>query len=410
MLISARAWAAAGPSAGKTDMFFQELGIDGIVPSRPAKIASLLARTAELRQRQQNAQEQWEEALFHTHSFIESAERTRRDSAHAHWMDRWNYKSFARSYSVSPIKILPVSPSETLRQIGNPRFFVPPDFMPSIDRSPAMDMGDGVKVYWLRFSQDGENVYAKVLAPTDETPSTPSLIYAHGLCMETEMLNIPDTVYKDWARTGIRLILPDAPGHNRRVKHGLYGGESFMVSPPLSGLCHFAKAAREFAILTAWAHGEGRGKVALGGISLGALSAQVAAQASLSWPKEMRPDAIFLVTSTAAVSRLGMDSAIAKIALLDRAMQSWSEEELMKLASFIDADANPPLEPYQIVALFGRRDKVTPFLQGGEELIRKWQIPTNNLFVRDQGHFSAAFGFQANWMEPLGRLLEIIRL
>jgi predicted alpha/beta hydrolase family esterase len=54
-----------------------------------------------------------------------------------------------------------------------------------------------------------------------------------------------------------------------------------------------------------------------------------------------------------------------------------------------------PVDPCRIVLLIGRHDNVTPY-DGGQRLARNWQIPPENLFVRNQGHFSAAVGLEAD--------------
>ena len=38
---------------------------------------------------------------------------------------------------------------------------------------------------------------------------------------------------------------------------------------------------------------------------------------------------------------------------------------------------------------------MTPY-DGGQRLAKNWRIPTENLYVRDQGHFSAAIGLESD--------------
>ena len=239
-------------------------------------------------------------------------------------------------------------------------------------------------------------------------PRTPSLIYNHGLAMETEMLNIPDHLYRAWAKFGFRVILPDAPGHNRRVQLGYYGGESFLRCPPYSNLEHFSRIVRELGSWIGWAHDYYGGKVALGGISLGALSTQLTAQYAKDWPSKYRPDALMMTTTTAFIADLGQQSAIARATGLDRVARNWGKEEQAILNRLVDASAEPPLDPEKMVALLGKYDKVTPFL-GGITLASRWKIPKSNLFIRRQGHFSAAFGLQYDWA-PLRQLFKIVTL
>jgi hypothetical protein len=214
--------------------------------------------------------------------------------------------------------------------------------------------------------------------------------------------------YAGVAERGIRLILPDAPGHNRRVAPDCYGGESFMMSPPTSGLRNLAIAAKEFGIIATWCRANGSKRVAFSGMSLGALTSQVAAGRMASWPAEARPDALMLLTTTDRVSSLAFDSALAVVAGLDVAARAkgWRAASFVPLAGIVDAGSTPPLDPERIVLMIGERDVVTPF-DGGNRLAAKWRIPPKNLFRRDQGHFSAAFGLGID-ASPLNRIAAIL--
>jgi pimeloyl-ACP methyl ester carboxylesterase len=236
----------------------------------------------------------------------------------------------------------------------------------------------------------------------------PTLIFGHGLAIETEMMKGDLRGYGSLAERGMRVILPDAPGHNRRVADGLYGGESFIIAPPSSGLRHLAQAAKEFGIIAAWARGNGSKHVAFSGMSLGALTAQVAATRMGAWPSDARPDALMLLTTTDKVSSLALDSALAVVAGLNVASEAagWTATSFLPLAKIVDAAAVPPVDPERIVLLIGERDTVTP-IDGGRRLASKWQVPAKNLFRRDQGHFSAAFGLGAD-PSPFRRISEIL--
>jgi hypothetical protein len=148
--------------------------------------------------------------------------------------------------------------------------------------------------------------------------------------------------------------------------------------------------------------------VAFSGMSLGALTAQVAAGRTGKWPSDAKPDALMLLTTTDKVSSLALDSALAVIAGLNvaSAAAGWTATSFVPLAKIVDAEATPPLDPERIVLLIGERDTVTP-IDGGRRLATKWQVPAQNLFRRDQGHFSAAFGLGAD-PSPFRRISEIL--
>jgi pimeloyl-ACP methyl ester carboxylesterase len=206
----------------------------------------------------------------------------------------------------------------------------------------------------------------------------------------------------------MRIVLPDGPGHNRRCKTGLYGGESFLVEPPISAIQHFVRAAREYAAMIAWCRAQGLGKISLGGVSLGALTAQVAASRWRYWPAECRPDALFLVTPTARVSALPLESSLGQMADIDNEVRrhGWKAEQFQTLEPITDSTAEPPLDPANIVLLVGQRDDVTP-AAGGHQLAAQWRVPKDNLFVWDRGHFSAAIGLGVD-PAPYARMFAIL--
>jgi pimeloyl-ACP methyl ester carboxylesterase len=182
-----------------------------------------------------------------------------------------------------------------------------------------------------------------------------------------------------------------------------------MRRPPISGLLHFRQTARELASIIRWCRENGGGAVGLGGTSLGALTAQVVAERMGTWPDAARPDALMLVTTTDQVSALTFNSSLAAISGLDTAARraGWTANEIAELARFTDSNGRPPLDPARIVLLIGTRDDVTPY-DGGQRMAANWRIPAENLFVREQGHFSAAIGLEAD-PAPFIRTIDLLK-
>jgi hypothetical protein len=297
------------------------------------------------------------------------------------------------------------------------RLFAASDPLPQVTVSRRAQFR-GVAEYWLRFASPkpaggltsaDDTVWVHVYEPLDAPASMPSMIWAHGLSMELEMMASGPLDFLNLARAGIRVLMPDAPGHNRRVPTGFYGGDAFLREAPISGLDHFARTAGEFAAMIDWCHQAGSDRVALGGISLGALSAQVAAGHMDNWPASCRPEALLLLTTTDRVSELVTQSALGQVADVDRAVLAagWRADHVAALAKITDAAETAPLDPDRIVVLLGHRDNVTPYV-GGQRLARNWRLPSTNLFIRDQGHFSAAFGLAID-PAPYRRILEILK-
>lgn len=405
ILPAARCWAAAG--SGDVAAFAHELKLNDI----PGSIAERVRQTAALLRLSQAAQERWIGAAFGQAGHLAQAEAARRSAAHDYLTQRFAYLWFARRRHVAASHLDVPLPAALDGIDADPdRFFALPA-LPRVDQSAIVEHHD-VREYWLRFpSPEAPADTCWVHVYEGRRPGgrpLPSLIFGHGLAMEMEMMKGDMRGYRGLAAQGCRILLPDAPGHNRRVAPGLYGGESFMCRPPLSGLAHFQKAARELGAIIAWCRGEGNGRVALGGISLGALTAQVAATRMGKWPTDARPDALMLLTTTDAVSELTFHSSLAAVTGLKAAAEAagWDAAAVAELGRYTDATGPAPLDPTDIVLLIGRRDDVTPY-DGGRRLAENWRIPPENLFVRDQGHFSAAIGLGPD-PAPFSRILALL--
>jgi pimeloyl-ACP methyl ester carboxylesterase len=128
-----------------------------------------------------------------------------------------------------------------------------------------------------------------------------------------------------------------------------------------------------------------------------------------AWPASAKPDALMLITTTDRVSSLTFNSSLAAITGLDRAakLAGWSEAEIAHLAQFTDSGEKAPIDPARIVLLIGTRDDVTPY-DGGRRMAENWRIPAENLFVREQGHFSAAIGLEAD-PAPFIRTIDLLK-
>jgi pimeloyl-ACP methyl ester carboxylesterase len=408
---ASRAWAAAGISGGDPDRFADELDC-GRVPG----IAKRLKKTVALKRRSDDAFARWNDTVFGGNGDAAAAEEQRRGAAQNWFSHRFTYLMFARRHGLPAVRLDVPTPAEVMDEFAGTMadpdaYFSLPDPLPNVERSREVENGNVVE-YWLRFPTPGvdhDMVYAHIYEPKQKPAGgLPTLIFGHGLAIETEMMKGDLRGYGSLAERGMRVILPDAPGHNRRVADGLYGGESFIVAPPASGLRHLAQAAKEFGVIAAWARGNGSQHVAFSGMSLGALTAQVAAGRTATWPADAKPDALMLLTTTDKVSSLALDSALAVIAGLNVASEAagWTANSFVPLAGIVDAAPTPPIDPERIVLLIGERDTVTP-IDGGRRLATKWRVPEKNLFRRDQGHFSAAFGLGAD-PAPFRRITEIL--
>jgi hypothetical protein len=215
-------------------------------------------------------------------------------------------------------------------------------------------------------------------------------------------------------RKGLRVIRPEGPWHGRRRRPGTFGGEPAMAQGPLGFLQLFAAWGAEVAVLIDWTrrrNGEGSSaQVALGGVSLGALTSQLVATAARDWPERLRPDALILIACSENLKNVAFQGSLAAaIGLPARlAVQGWSEADIERYLPLMEPRGGPAMVPEKIVMTLGEADDLTPFA-GGLTLARRWQVPPANLFLRHQGHFSVAFDL-ARRPQPLDRLVEILGL
>ena len=299
-------------------------------------------------------------------------------------------------------------------------FPAPPPVAIEVSRELAGQHG---RESWLRFpssatraatrpgmgpgTQHGTTAWAHVYTPA-ERADPPSVIYLHGIVMETEMWQgIADPV-TELAGRGIRVIRPEGPWHGRRRVAGLYGGEPVMARGPAGMIELFEAWIAELGALIAWARSTSNGPVAIGGVSLGALTAQLAASVAPAWPEALRPDALLVVTTTGLVLDALREGALARAIgagdALDRA--GWRDADIARLGPLLEPRAASSVPGERSVVVVGMSDTVTPH-EGGRILARRWGVPERNVFEGWHGHFSTPLRLHRN-TEPLDRLVAIL--
>ena len=163
----------------------------------------------------------------------------------------------------------------------------------------------------------------------------------------------------------------------------------------------------EAAILLNWTRQLGSPIVAIGGVSLGALTSQLVASTSQAWPSTLRPDAMFLVTTTGTMLDL-VDGSLCRgvgfKAELERT--GWSTDDLNHWSPLLDPTQMPVMVPDRIVVALGKADDLMPYA-GGRALVDRWQVPDGNVFARPQGHFSVPLGMFAE-PAPIERFLTVL--
>ena len=290
--------------------------------------------------------------------------------------------------------------------------FACPAPMPQVERSRDVVV-NGERNYWLRFKSPDEamddQVYARVYEPAG-VANPPTLIFGHGICVEFDhWRGMVDEVHA-MTELGIRVIRPEAPWHGRRVPPGNYGGERIIATTPLGGLQHFIAAVREWAVLIDWARHDSDAPVAIGGSSLGSMTAQLVAERARHWPERLWPDAMFLVTHCGQFQEAVRDGSLGEEWRVGEAAESagWSVEEADRYTSLLSLGERPVVAADMIVSVLGSADTVTPFA-GAERYIARWGIPSENVFVSHQGHFSLPVGMMRD-KRALTRFAEVLRI
>lgn len=270
---------------------------------------------------------------------------------------------------------------------------------------------------WLRFAAPTSAVtgpaWARVAAPVVAggagSPPMPSLVFTHGIAMEPEFSASPRHALSALLTAGIRVIRPEGPWHGRRRLAGMYGGEPVLARGPGGLLDYFHAHVLELGRLVAWARATRGGPVCLGGVSLGALTAQLAAVAARNWPREMCPDALFLVAPSHSLLAVTFEGSLTRELGVPQAIRAggWSVDEINRWQPLLDPLAAPAVDPARIVVVIGRSDDVT-LTAGGEALVAAWKLPAENVFRAPAGHFSTSLGLARN-AAPFTRLLQVLR-
>ena len=395
-----RAWAAALAADGDVRAFLKALPC-GPVSQRllPRALAAVNARKRTLA----DAQYRWETAFFTSGPAIAEIEGERLTAAQALMSSR---SAFLPMHSIDPFPAVAwdVEQPASVHERHAPRlkpaaaFRVDAD-LKNIEASRGFRSGSGVQG-WIRFpspvSDVGDTAWARIASPCrasmrGSASGMPSLIFCHGIGMEPEFWKEQRLALNSFVGDGIRVIRPEAPWHGRRRAQGFYGGEPILARGPGGLLDYLHAAVREIGTLIAWARTTRGGPVALAGISLGALTAQVVATAAIHWPGDMRPDALFLIAPSISITRVTFEGSLTQSLGVPEAVlrAGWTAAAIEQWRPLLEPVGPPVVDPDQIVVVLGETDDVT-LAEGGEELVDAWRVPAANVFRFPAGHFTTS--------------------
>lgn len=408
-----RAWAAALEAQGDLDAFRAKTGID-----RPANIlGAALARQERDRIALAEADRAWFGALFGNSAASEDAlaeaERKRRSAAYRLEAARCYYLPAHFTSRIEKVR-WGIAPPETVeaahggRLVALEQAYAMPERAPDVERSLSYAAKDR-RHFWLRYPSpmaDAGMAWAHVMEPLNGKPFA-TLVFLHGIGVEHEYW--PDTrdTFARLVAEGWRVIQPEAPLHGRRRRNGYYGGEPILAGGPLGILDFMQAAVVEAGSYVRWAR-EAGGPVVLGGVSLGALTSQIAGSACRYWPNGARPDALFLVAPGGNFLRIVLESALATGLGLPAQMteSGWSPNALSHWQPLAETMNRPEMPAGRVVAALGSVDEVTHY-DDAREMIRTWEVPEENVFVAEKGHFSLSL--DSHWLQrALSRLQAVI--
>ena len=406
-----RAWAAASAAEGDADRFREETGTD-LPPLARGSILPLISR---LGQTYDAAMATWNEAFFApkapTSNQLDAAERARSCAAYRLMGARAAFLPWLRW--LPPARWEIPRPEDVEARHGHRRRT--PTTAYQVPNSPKVRVSYSIehrsaRRYWLRFRSPilGDTVSARVIEPIG-VAEPPTMISLHGIGVETEFWPPGYEALDTLLVNGVRLVFPDGPWHGRRRPSGYFGGEPIIAQAPEGMLTCMQAWSAEVSMLIAWARSSGSLMVALGGISLGALTSQMVASVSAAWPKPLQPDAVFLVATSDNLLGVVFDGTLTGGVGLSQELgrAGWTRDNLRSWLPLLEPQGPPVTGPDRVVMVLGEADTVTPFA-GGVDLAQRWNVPEDNLFLRRQGHFSVALGLASD-PAPVNRLLELMR-
>ncbi len=407
-----RAWAAALASGRALARFRAELAMDDL-PRAIAQPALMLVQNR--RAAYEEAAAAWERAFFGSAGAdpgpvaLVDAESARHEAAHQLMLTRFAFLPLRRRLPAVRWEVASPAEVEAVHgaRLAGPKTAYPAAAAPKVEVSRPVLSAYG-REYWLRYPAPtaGDTAWARVVEP-EYIRDPPTIIFLHGIAMENEMWRGSADVVSALALEGIRVVKPEGPWHGRRRLEGWYGGEPAIGLGPKGFLDLFQGWIAEVSALVGWAKGRGDSPVALGGVSLGALTAQRAAVAANLWPERCRPDALLLVATSGAMMDVAHSGSLASAVDLAPQIEAvgWTADELHRWLPLLEPQQAPAMDPSKVIMVLGHADDVTPSA-GGKALARRWQVPAVNIFARDQGHFSVSLGIQRD-RAPLERLKEI---
>ena len=414
---TSRLFAAAREAGGDIERFYAAIP-QSPKPRHRERVRRALALFEERRAAVNAIETEWRSVFFgvtdQRASYCAATEAARRSLRHAYNASRGDFR-FLVDRETPRVKLAISTPDETAAIYGPALadlapFVAAPATQPHIEVSRLFDCPtsrDG----WLRFRSPSprlaDTVYARIHEPLGIV-DPPTVIFGHGVCVEFDHWKGLMDECAALIALGFRVVRPEAAWHGRRVAPGRFGGEQVIGAFPTGTLDALTGAVQEWAVISRWARETSRGPIVFAGSSLGAMTSQLAASCARDWPRSIQPDAMLLLTHTGDMAAAVTDGALSTM-FADRSLaeaKGWTDQIARRYFSLLNPARPPVMPPAQIVSVLGSRDVVLPY-DSGHRLVERWNVPPENVFVWDRGHFSVPMTLIRN-DAPLQRLRRIV--
>ena len=414
-----RLWATARAAEGSVDRFLAELPA-GAAMRNTRGLEQRLRKFESVRAAALTAEHPWEAAFFGAGdpapAELARVERARLLHRNGYNAARRLFAPYLATGQAAPIRWEIPAPAEVAAAyddlIADPALaFALPEPLPPVAESRRFPAAAGRQDFWLRFASPSarmkDDVTVRVYEP-EGVADPPTLVFGHGICVEFDHWRGLVDEIEALVAMGIRVVRPEAPWHGRRVPDGRYGGEMFIATAPRGALDLFTAAAREWAVLIDWCRRTSAGPVAIGGSSLGAMTAQIVADKARYWPERLQPDAMLLITHTGRIEDTAVRGSLAGAwGIAESTMaHGWTEDLIQRFMPLLDPVGDPVIPPARIVTVLGSQDDVTPFASA-RTLIDRWRLPEENRFIWRRGHFTVPLTMLRN-PAPLRRFKAVL--
>jgi Alpha/beta hydrolase domain containing 18 len=398
---ASRLWAAAELAGDDVESFVALTPALHGVRLQRGVLGRSLVELSKLRRRAAASEQRWDEAFFAPRAGQEALERAdaaRLRDGRLYLGSRMGFMTLARRARVPAVIWAIPDEAATTAALGaviaSPQSIYAGVPAQAIIESKRLRKRSRTE-FVLRFALPdgvGGALQARVFEPAG-IADPPTVIHCHGFGMEPDHINNGLDEFMPLVRAGVRLVRVTAPWHGSRREMGTWSGEPFLASVPVGAVTMLGTAVRELSALIAWARATSKGRVGLSGVSMGALTVQLAAVHMAHWPVEQRADALFLVGTSDRLDRIAFESALTRTLGLDAALRvrGWTADSLRRFGALTNPEGEPAIARESIFVVLGTADDVTPF-DGGVALAARWRVPADNQFRRPQGHFSLSQG------------------